>query len=280
MRNPKQSNANKLSRAEPPALNGGSPNRVLGLEGAANFRDIGGYITSKGRRVRWGRVYRSNRLSELSPADCARLDARGLATIFDLRVEKERAQDPTCWSCEGLAVRTYPPGRKKPLVEMAARYQGDEAGAQALMAEFYASLPHTLAHVFGAVVRDLAGGAAPCVIHCSAGKDRTGIAVALILLALGVPRETVVEDYALTDSLRRPDTDMTRAVAPGRQDASVRSRFSPEAVAVMMSAPPRFIETAFASMEERYGSIDSYLRSALDLDAAILERLKAELLER
>ena len=253
--------------------------RVLGLEGATNFRDLGGYATRDGREVRWGRVFRSNKLSELSAADCARLDALGLSTIFDLRVEKERAQDPTCWTCAGLDVRTYEPRHKKPLVEMAAKYDGDLAGAQALMEEFYGSLPHTLAHVFGAVLRGIADGAAPCVIHCSAGKDRTGIACALILLALGVPRETVLEDYALTETLRRPDSDMTRAVAPGQRDSAVRSRFSPEAIALMMSSPPRFVETAFESMEERYGSIENYMHEALEIDAATIERLKGQLLD-
>lgn len=252
--------------------------RVLGLEGASNFRDFGGYAAGDGRRVRWRHLYRSNKLSELTTSDRARLDALSIRTIFDLRVRPEREADPTSWSHPELAVRTFPPGDKRPLVEMAAAYAPDEAGARALMKEFYGTMPRTMAHVFGAVLREVAEGASPCIVHCSAGKDRTGIACALLLSALGVPRETVIEDYAMTQMLRRPESDMARAVNPGRHEG-LRARFSPQAIAVMMAAHADYLGHAFAAMEEDHGSVRDYIRDRLEVDEATLARLADRLLE-
>lgn len=252
--------------------------RVLGLEGASNFRDFGGYATGDGRRVRWRHLYRSNKLSELTEGDRARLDALGIHTIFDLRVRPEREADPTSWTHPELIVRTFPPGDKRPLAEMAAAYDPDEAGARALMREFYGSMPRTMAHVFGEVLRTVADGATPCIVHCSAGKDRTGIACALILTALGVPRETVLEDYALTQILRRPESDMARAVAPGRHER-LRARFSPEAIAVMMAAHADYLGHAFEAMEADHGSVRGYIRERLEVDEQTLDRLAERLLE-
>ena len=253
--------------------------RVLGLSGATNFRDFGGYPTSDGRQVRLGRLYRSNKLSTLSAEDRQRLDALGIHTIFDLRARHEREADPTCWSQGSLQVETYPSGLKRPLVEMAEGHGGDEAGALALMAEFYGSMPRTMAHVFGGVIRSVANGAAPCIVHCSAGKDRTGIACALILTALGVPRDIVMEDYVLTQSLHRPASDMDRAIAPSEKEQAMSSRFTPAAIDLLMASRTEYLATAFATMEEDHGSIDAYLGDALGVHGDTIGRLKEQLLE-
>ena len=253
--------------------------RVLGLSGATNFRDFGGYPTSDGRQVRWRHLYRSNKLSALSADDQQRLDSLGIDTVFDLRVRHEREADPTCWSHCSLKVQTYPPGLKRPLVEMAKSHGGDEVGALALMAEFYGSMPRTMAHAFGAVIQSVASGATPCIIHCSAGKDRTGIACALILTALGVPREIVVEDYVLTQSLRQPNSDMAGAIDPGKKERAMSSRFNPAAIKLLMAASAAYIGTAFAAMEEDHGSIESYIGEALGIDGATIAQLRGRLLE-
>lgn len=253
--------------------------RVLGLSGATNFRDFGGYPTRDGRRVRWRHLYRSNKLSALSSKDQQRLDLLGVDTIFDLRTRRERQSDPTCWSHSSLKVETYPPGLKRPLAEMAEAYGGDEQGALALMAEFYGSMPRTMTHVFGTVIRSVANGATPCIIHCSAGKDRTGIACALILTALGVPHEVVVEDYVLTQSLRRPRSDMDRAIAPGEHERAMSYRFSPAAIELLMASSADYLATAFAAMEEDHGSVEAYIGEALGVDGATVCQLRERLLE-
>jgi protein-tyrosine phosphatase len=253
--------------------------RVLGLSGATNFRDFGGYPTSDGRQVRWRHLYRSNKLSALSAEDRQHLDSLAIHTVFDLRARHEREADPTCWSHGLLRVETYPSGLKRPLVEMAQGHGGDEKGALALMAEFYGSMPRTMPHVFGGVIRSVANGASPCIIHCSAGKDRTGIACALILTALGVPREIVMEDYVLTQSLHRPKSDMDRAIAPSEKGQAMSSRFTPAAIDLLMASRADYLATAFATMKEDHGSIEGYIGDALDIDGDTVARLKERLLE-
>jgi protein-tyrosine phosphatase len=247
------------------------------LEGASNFRDFGGCPALDGRRVRTGLLFRSNKLSALTEADRQRLDSAGIRTIFDLRLEDERTRDPTAWSHPQLVIETYPPRKKRRLVDMALEYPATAEGALQLMHEFYAKMPHSMTHMFGDIIRRLAGGAAPCIIHCSAGKDRTGVAAAFVLAALGVGREAIVADYALT-GIYRDD-----AAAPKPQAATGAitdlSGYPPEAITLIRSAAPSYIEAALASAEERYGSLEDYLVAGLELEPATIARLRHELLE-
>jgi len=255
------------------------PRRILGFEGAANFRDAGGYRTADGLRVRWGHLFRSGRLSALSEVDRDRLDGLGITTIFDLRARAEREKDPTCWSRDGLVTQTYRPGHKRRLVDMALDYPASAEGALALMRDFYAEMPETMAHIFGEMIAAIADGASPCIIHCSAGKDRTGMAVALLLAALGVPRETIVEDYVLTGSIARPQGEMANAVVRARDEGAFARFYPPEAIAVMMAADADYIEAALDAIERRHGSLAAFLRDRLGLDETSIEQLRSRLLE-
>ncbi|WP_158611002.1 tyrosine-protein phosphatase [Aurantiacibacter spongiae] len=257
--------------------------RIVTLEGAGNFRDFGGYRTQGGRRVATGRLYRANRLSHLTPRDIAALDARGITTIFDLRSVREREADPTAWTGEHLTAHSWPPGHKRRLVDMARDYPQTAAGARALMLDFYGELPLTLGHAFGAIITRIAAGAVPCVIHCSAGKDRTGMAAALVLAALGVPRETILDDYAMTDRIVASADDMARSIFTGRRggeraQGTMQSEFPEEMIAVMLSARPEFLESAFAGIERAHGGLDEYLE-AIGVTDAMRENLTRLLLE-
>ena len=257
--------------------------RILALEGAGNFRDFGGYRVEDGRRVRRGRLFRSNRLSQLTDADIAALEQTGIAHIFDLRAPREIASDPTAWTGAHLTIHTWPPGHKRRLVDMALDYPRNAVGAAQLMTDFYAELPRTLGHAFGGIMAQVAGGALPCVMHCSAGKDRTGMAAALILLAIGVPRETVLDDYALTDRIAASEDDVARSLFTGRDGgdkahSALREAFSPEAIAVMRSARPQFLEAALTGIGREYGSLEDYYQS-IGVDMAMRERLVQLLVE-
>ena len=250
------------------------------LEGANNFRDFGGVATEDGRRVRSGMLFRSNKLSALTPRDCARLDAMGIAAIFDLRLEGERLADPTCWSREGCAVHTFEPGKKRRLVDMALEYPPTEEGVLSLMHDFYAKMPHTMGHVFAAIIRRLAEGAAPCIIHCAAGKDRTGVSCALVLAALGVGREDIVADYVRTGTYRErfPQGDAERAkVVTGA--ITDLGGYPPQAVELIRTAAATYIEAALDSAAARYGSLEAYLNAGLGLESDVIDALRARLLE-
>jgi protein-tyrosine phosphatase len=251
---------------------------VSWLEGASNFRDFGDHPAGGGRRVRTGHLFRSNKLSGLTAADQARLTGLGIRTIFDLRLEQERQRDPTAWSAPGLSIETFPPRNKRRLVDMALEYPATQEGALALMHDFYAEMPHTMTHMFGTIFRRLADGGAPCIIHCSAGKDRTGLAAALLLAALGVDRETIVADYAFTDRTGwRNDGAGLATVATGDVTA-LRGRYPPEAAALILAAAPTYIEAALDSAEARYGSLDAYFETALEVPPTMLESLRDRLL--
>ena len=247
------------------------------LEGAANFRDFGGYAISDGGHVARGSLFRSNRLSVLTNRDRTILDGLGIRTVFDLRAPHEREADRTCWTHDTLVTRSYRPGHKRSLVEMSREYPPDVAGARRLMAEFYAAMPQALAHAFGAIIRDLADGAAPCIVHCSAGKDRTGVAAALILSALGVDRDNILADFALTDARIRPEQEMARALTDARQ-AQHWNRYPPDAAAVMLAADPAYLTAAFAAIDAAYGSLGGYFDEALNVTPATIAELRRRLI--
>lgn len=257
--------------------------RIVELEGAMNFRDFGGYQTSDGECVRRGILFRSNRLSQLTKSDFATLEGAGIATIFDLRAPREREADPTAWQATHLDFHTWPPGHKRRLVDMALDYPQNAQGAEALMLDFYAELPRTMSHAFADIIRRISNGAMPCVIHCSAGKDRTGMAAALVLSALGVSRELVLDDYAMTDRIVASEDDMARSLFTGRDggaraQGAMRERFPPEAISVMRSARPVFLESAFAGIDREYGSLASFFE-AIGIDDNVQRALRARLLE-
>ena len=252
---------------------------VDGLEGATNFRDFGGWPTQDGRSVRTGLLYRSNALTQVSENDRRVLDGLGVRVIYDLRSRSEREAAPTDWTPEGLAVRTFRPRHKRRLADMAADYPPDAAGVRRLMHDFYSDLPFVYAPVIAAVIEGIAEGGAPCIVHCSAGKDRTGIVCALLLAALQVARPDILKDYAATNRRPNPERDMARAVAPREGEDALRRRYPPEAVAAMTAADPAYLEAAFTAVDGRYALFEDYLEAELGLGPARLAFLRAHLLD-
>ncbi|MEN8162075.1 MAG: tyrosine-protein phosphatase [Myxococcota bacterium] len=177
--------------------------RLLPLEGAENFRDVGGYPSADGRRVRWGAVFRSDSLATLSEADLSTLDALGLRLVCDFRGDAEVEEEPNL-----LAGRASVRYWRRPLgdsnvqpAEWRRRFESGDFGDidSGWLTRSYRGMIDRSAPDLAAVFRRLAAAdAVPAVLHCTAGKDRTGVAVALLLLLLGVSRDCVIEDYALT----------------------------------------------------------------------------------
>jgi protein-tyrosine phosphatase len=245
--------------------------RVIALQGQTNFRDLGGYETADGRHVRWGVIFRSGELSHLTAADYRRVSALGIHTIYDLRDQSERASQPTDWSAN--PVRTFASaktgaiaGAMLPLTDPKI----DAERAHAALADFYAQMPSLYAPEYRVIVRELLEDHAPLLLHCTAGKDRTGVASALILTALGVPRATIVRDYELTDQLLKPSSE------PPKTEFMRRFQSLPADVQhAMMSADPGYIEAAFRSMESQYGSVEKYLSTELGLGPDQIKRLQS-----
>ena len=248
--------------------------RLVPLAGGHNFRDFGGYPTVDGRRVVRGGLFRSGVMSHLTADDEERLRALGIVTICDLRTRAERDERPTRWfddTCDLLVDDdTEPTTTLRALLDRPD--SSEEEGRDAMIA-LYRELPFKHRVMYRAMFRRLVDGRVPLVVNCSAGKDRTGVGAALVLLALGVAPDLIERDFLATatalDTARLlGDTGFARGV-----DVSSR------VVAAMMTVVPQYLAAAFAAIDERCGSFDRYRVEELGVDDADLARMRAILLE-
>jgi protein-tyrosine phosphatase len=222
-------------------------NRHLPLAGTYNIRDIGGYRTHDGRTTRWRRFFRADSLHRLSPEAQVTLLKHGVRTVIDLRRTDELDTAPNVFAT-ATSVTYYHrsllpdmrpvPGKSRSLVDT-YRHMLDERQEQ---------IRTTLQLL-------VAPGGLPGMVHCTAGKDRTGVITALILGLLGVPEQTIVEDYALSATyLGEP------FLAEVRQRAMARG-FTWEEYAPLVGSPPEYMQATLQHLHERYGGITAYIRS-------------------
>ena len=170
------------------------------LSGAANFRDIGGYKTADGYKIKSHVIYRSGELSGLTPHDQRALESLRIRYEIDLRTDKERAEAPTRWggnAPEVIAISVGEPRNSDPAqsLENSTAALRDQAQGQRFMQQTTARIATQGAAEIGDVIRRLAQGNEPALIHCTAGKDRTGVTVAVLMTLLGVPRDQVYLEY-------------------------------------------------------------------------------------
>lgn len=236
--------------------------RAVPLAGASNFRDLGGYVAADGQRVRWRRLFRSDHLAALTSEDTVLLAQLQVARAVDFRGREERAAQP--YALPGVRYQSVPiePTVVRRYRELAARGERlDEAHARQLMLDTYLGFVADDAPQMTEFFAQLLGDDAPLVFHCTAGKDRTGLAAALLLLALGVPREVVMQDYLLTNRLyRRPP--------PPADDATTRAVHE-----VVWGVRAEYLQTALDAMEREHGGIEGYLRQRLKLTEAARRQL-------
>lgn len=265
-----------MPATEGPAQTEDLANRVLALEGGRNFRDLGGYPTRDGRRVRWGRLFRSGSMARLTEADWEHLVGRGVRTVCDLRTSGERIAEPFAWrDSEGLTyfARDYETSFGELRKVMASPFASGEAARAGMIAGFR-ELPFEQAPAYRALFGHLKANEVPLVVNCSAGKDRAGTAAALILSALGVAREIVVEDFALTNRT----VDLYGAMMrPGRTHGIAGQ--PPEVARAILNADPAYIGAALDSILERHGSVEAFLSDILDVNASELAAMRDALLE-
>jgi len=258
--------------------------RILPLSGGCNFRDFGGYPAADGSMVRWGRLYRSGVLSRLTDDDLGAIARLDLRVVCDLRRTGERRHDPSRAFGAGVTTLAWETGVETSPIrnERFAQARSPEQ-AQAAMCEMYRRLPFVLRPrlqgVFEGLQRCLEDGA--FVVHCTAGKDRTGIAVALILTALGVSRDAVIEDYVLTNTAVNLEQRLRGRHATGVGVAVTSApilALSEFARAAVLDANPDYIAAGLEAIEARHGSVTAYLEAELGIDAAQVEQLRQTLL--
>lgn len=249
--------------------------RGVPLERGVNFRDLGGYAGAGGRRVRWGRLFRSGHLSALSETDRACLATLGIRTVCDLRLPEELANENAVLPGDpDVEVLGIPPGIREPGYLDRVFDQAEGPG----------EVVDTMNFLIAAFVRDateeyrrlfrilLEGREGPLLVNCSAGKERTGVAVAFLLSALGVPRETVTWDFMLSARYFPVEPELERAFAKYhvRQRPGAR-----EIVMPLLETRRSYIDAAFEAALEMHGSVDAFLREAYGLGPAERERLQA-----
>jgi protein tyrosine/serine phosphatase len=257
--------------------------RVLDLEGVHNFRDFGGYAVTGGGCLKRGVLWRSGQHHGASEADLARIAALGLADVFDLRSSHERTTHP-CRRPEGFAAAIHlsddPVHVAAPHLSVVSgeRKVRDAASTREGMRQNYRRIAYRpeLIAMMRRQLSALAEGRGASLVNCMAGKDRTGIAVAMIQLALGVHRDDAVADYLLTNSAGDPEARIAAGAATIR---AIERAVDPEVVRVIMGVEPEWIEAAFAAVAEEHGSVEGYLREVLGVDDVLRERLREALVE-
>jgi hypothetical protein len=227
----------------------GDGRRVIPLEGAVNFRDLGGLTTADGRVVKWRMLFRSDALHDLTPADVAVLrDDLGVVTVVDLRSDEELARTPTNPLHAVADVLHHPIFRA---VDRRADDDPEEAArrrAEMTLAQMYLGMFDRLGDNLAAAVRAVAEAPGPAVFHCAAGKDRTGVMAAVLLSLLGVPDADIAADYAATTAAL-PAIHARLRTMPG-YEATLR-----ELPAESMHARQETMEQLLVAVAERWGSI-------------------------
>ena len=253
----------------------------IDLSGARNFRDLGGYPTMDGRRIKKGLLYRSDQLSRLTKHDLEILSELKLKRIYDLRNKGEQQKDPDKLP-SGQNIQIVPvPFAFALLDESVMRKrivhgQLSQGDTEKLMIESYETYVIDYRKQIALIVRDLAEpGALPALIHCVHGKDRTGLVIATILEVLGVSKDIIMQDYLLTNMFWDSETRRLSTLA------HIGSLFRTPSSEVrnLMMAKPEYLQNAGKEVKEHYGSIDNYIHEGLGLDDATIERLRDALLE-
>ena len=256
--------------------------RVLNFEGISNFRDLGGYPTDTGQRLKWGVLYRSGTLAESTPADLQGLQRLQLSTLIDFRSAAEKREEPNRLpdppGFRVVEIPTLDEGNKALVGEIMERiesgdFDGFDPDQSMMMAnrqfasEFtpqFRQFMHTVLEADGQ----------PVVWHCSAGKDRTGFAAAILLRLMGVPEDVVMADYMASKQhaldARRRELLLLR-VFKGQEAA--------DKLAVMMGVEEDWLEAAFDEIDSTWGSFDAYVSDGLQLDDRDIQRLRLALLE-
>jgi protein-tyrosine phosphatase len=255
--------------------------RHIDFEGIENFRDFGGYDTAHGRPLKRGLLYRSANHAYASEPDLARMRDLGLAAIIDLRRTEERNREPSKrWPGFGAAVVEN--DILSDHADWIDAMKGVQVDAQWFLNDamgYYRRAPFETRHIdlYSRYFRTLADADGAIVVHCAAGKDRTGLICALTHHVLGVGEEDLMADYLLTNDESRMARKMN-FLGPWLRD-TVGQHVDEAALRVAVSVNAAYLETAFAAIREAHGSLDGYLTDLLGVDQGLRERLQARLLD-
>lgn len=246
--------------------------RTVPLSGGTNFRDVGGYQTADGRDVRWGMIYRSSELVNLTAEDYEVLNRLGIRAVYDLRSTEERKDRPIVWQgapVPEMLADDYAAETSR--FAAAFRDRASAGNAKAAMTSAYQRMIDDHRVQFRAVFAELLeDGNGAVLYHGGAGSHRAGVQTALILAALGVPRDAILADYELSNTYLKPEM-----LAVGRSSPPA---MPPQGAAAIIGADRAYLQAFFDAVDSRYGGVDGYL-SELGVGAAERQALRARYTE-
>jgi protein-tyrosine phosphatase len=260
-------------------MDGNSP-RTIPLSGVKNFRDMGGYVSADGRTMRWGHIFRSGHLSDMTEDCGVEMLARDIETVIDFRSDAEKVRHPVHWP-EGWIPDYHPipiGGNAAAWVkELYEKLATTDFPAQELRDQFiqaFKTIPMAnkegLKLFFETLITQHKGNA--MLFHCTAGKDRTGIAGALLMKALDVSEEQIMEDFLRTnDAVDLEETSSTIAEWLSTKSGQT---IKPGDVLPLVGVEADFLQASYQVLREKYGSVEGYLESALGLSPTKIEKLK------
>ncbi|WP_438865585.1 tyrosine-protein phosphatase [Neptunicella sp.] len=246
--------------------------RLLPLEGGRNFRDLGGYPTTDGKTVKWGKLFRSGVLAGLTDQDYQFLDDLDIKTVVDFRSNSERNSEVTHWRASKVDViqQDYEMDFDMSKIgELLRRPDLNKEMMEGMMAQMYLKILEDQKQNYTAMFDTLVKTDDGLLFHCTAGKDRTGISALLILTALGVDKQTAIDDYLATNRYLDP-----RALMPKNNEkmdpkmAAMMKMFAsipPDVAQPLIGVTQPLIESAINSMETQHGSILQYIQQELDV---------------
>lgn len=250
--------------------------RLLPMDGSHNTRELGGYKTTDGKTIKWGKLFRSDKLSDISKTDQAYLQNLGIKKIVDFRSEQEKAEDPNIIPT-GISYVEMPisvDGAMRSKIEAVLKGETDRK-VQSFLIDANKEFVTNYADVYENFLRGLIDEDAPTLFHCTAGKDRAGFAAAITLIALGVSKEDVINDYMKTNAFTQERIEEIL----GQIELMSLYQSDVEILRPLLGVEQIYIETAFRTAEEKYGSLESFIRDGLNISDEDIQKLRNKFLE-
>jgi len=237
--------------------------RHLPLTGASNFRDLGGYVGQEGRPVKWRIIFRSDHLANLSAEDLQQIQSIGIKRSFDFRgVQESQAQAYDWPDIQRHSLSIEPTVVQRLQAQHLTGKPLTAADALDAMQTTYRDFVRVDSGRFAQLFEHLLDQPEPLLFHCTAGKDRTGLAAALVLYALGVSEADIWRDYLLTNQLYKRNSIGATSLAP-------------DVLKIVWEVQESFLQASLEEIHARYGSVQNYLNQELNLTPAALLRLQS-----
>ncbi len=250
--------------------------RLLPMDGTHNTRELGGYKTTDGKSIKWGMLYRSDKLSDISDTDQAYLQDLGIKKIIDFRSKEEKEEDPDIIpiGIDYIEMPISVDGAMRSKIEAVLKGETNK-DVKSFLIDANKEFVSNYTDVYEDFLRNLIDDDGPALFHCTAGKDRAGFAAAITLIALGVSKEDVINDYMKTNQFTKERIEEII----GQIELMTLYQTDAEILRPLLGVEREYIETAFQAAEEKYGSLENFIRDGLNISDKDIQKLRNKFIE-